>query len=81
MAARFWAEIDEDWKRREDRALAQRAANMTATREGKPVPYPNPFMSWDPTKVPRNASPSEYLASVIEFRKLCRPSEPKRHKI
>ena len=28
---RPWAEIDEDWKRKEERALAQRAANAAAT--------------------------------------------------
>ncbi len=81
MAEKLWAEIDEDWKRKEARALAQRAANLAATRAGKPVPYPNPFMAWDPTKVPRDASPAEYRASLLEFRRLCCPIEPKRHTI
>ncbi len=81
MAEKLWAETDVDWKRKEERALAQRAANAAAIREGKPVPYPNPFMAWDPTKVPRDASPEEYRASLLEFRKICRPLQPKRHTI
>ena len=81
MAEKLWAEIDEDWKRKEERALAQRAANLAAVRDGKPAPYPNPFMAWDPTKVPRGASPAEYRASLLEFRKICRPREQKRHTI
>ncbi len=81
MVERLWAEIDEDWKRKERRALAQRAANLAALREGKSVPFPNPFMAWDPTKAPRDASPSEYRASVLEFRKICRPIKAKRHTI
>lgn len=81
MAEKRWAEIDEDWRRKEERALAQRAANAAAIRQGKPAPYPNPFAVWDPTKVPRDASPAQYRASVREFRKLCRPPEPKRHTI
>ncbi len=48
--ARPWAEIDEDWKRKEERALAQRAANAAA-REDRPLPYPSPFSALGPTKL------------------------------
>jgi hypothetical protein len=47
-ARRLWAEIDEDWKRKEECALAQRATNAVALREGGPVPYPNPFAALNP---------------------------------
>ena len=40
---RLWAELDEDWKRKEERALEQRRANAEAVREGRPLPYVNPF--------------------------------------
>ena len=79
--ALVWAEIDEDWKRKEERAMAQRAANVAASREGRPLPYPNPFDVWDPTKVPRDASPEQIRQSHMEFRKICPPFQPKRHTI
>ncbi len=78
---RPWAEIDEDWKRKEERALAQRAANAAAARDGRPLPYPNPWDVLDPTKLPRDASPEAYQQSYREFRKLCPPFQPKRHTI
>ncbi len=78
---RLWAEIDEDWKRKEDRALAQRAANEAAIREGKPVPYPNPWDTLDPTKLPRDAPQEANQQRHLEFRKLCPPFKPKRHTI
>lgn len=78
---RPWAEIDEDWKRKEERALAQRAANVAAGREGKPLPYPSPWDTLDPTKLPRDAPPEAYRQSFLEFRKLCPPFQPKRHTI
>lgn len=79
--ARLWAEIDEDWKRREDRALAQRAANAAAAREGEPLPYPNPWDSLDPTKLPRDAPREARRQRYLEFRKLCPPFKPKRYTI
>lgn len=79
MEEKPWAEIDDDWKRKEDRALAQRQGNAAAVREGKPVPYPNPFMALDTTKVARSASATDYQQSLIEFRKTCLPPETKRH--
>ncbi len=81
MAEKLWAEINEDWKRKEERALAQRAANAAAAREGKPAPYPNPFAALDPTKVSAGASFEEIQESYREFRKICRPTPPKRHTI
>ncbi len=78
---RPWAEIDEDWRRKEERALAQRAANVAASREGRPQPYPNPWDVLDPTKVPRDASPEAFRRSYVEFRKICPPFRPKRHTI
>ncbi len=79
--ARPWAEIDDDWRRKEERALAQRAANAAAARDGRPLPYPNPFGSAGPAKLPRDASPEEYHRWFLEFRKICRPFQPKRHTI
>jgi hypothetical protein len=81
MAEKLWAEIDEDWKRKEERALAQRAANAAAVREGKPVPYPNPLAAFDPTKVPADASDEQIQQSYREFCKICPPVRPKRHTI
>ena len=34
MAEKLWAEIDEDWRRKEERTLAQRAANLEAQSKG-----------------------------------------------
>ncbi len=79
--AKPWAEIDEDWKRKEERALAQRAANEAAAREGRPLPYPNPWDTLDPTKLPRDAPREAYLQRYLEFRKLCPPFKPKRYRI
>ncbi len=78
---RPWAEIDEDWKRKEERALAQRAANAAALREGRPVPYPSPFSALGPAKLAPDASPEERRRWYLEHRKICRPFRPKRHTI
>ena len=79
--AKFWAEIDEDWKRKEERALAQRAANAAAVREGKAQPYPSPFGALGPEKSSPEASQEEYHEWYLEQRKACRPFLPKRHTI
>ncbi len=79
--ARPWAEIDEDWKRKEERALAQRAANAAAMCEGKPPPYPNPLSASGPAKLPPDADPEERHQWYLEHRKSCRPFRPKRHLI
>ena len=81
MAEKLWAEIDEDWKGKEKRALAQRAANAAAVRQGKPIPYPNPFATADPTKVAADASPEKRAQRYREFCKICPPFRPKRHTI
>jgi len=48
-----------DWKgaEREGRALEQRAANDRAAQARQPLPFPNLWDRWDPTKVDRGASP------------------------
>ncbi len=79
--ARPWAEIDEDWKRKEERALAQRAANAAASRARQPLPYPNRWDALDPTKLPRDAPREAYRQRYLELRKLCPPFKPKRHTI
>lgn len=79
--SRPWAEIDEDWKRKEGRALAQRAANDAAAREGRPLPYPNPWDTLDPTKLPHDASREAHRRRYLELRRLCPPYQPKRHTI
>lgn len=61
--------------------MAQRTANVEAQREGRPLPYPNPFDLLDPTKVPADAAPEQVAESHRQFRKICRPFQPKRHTI
>lgn len=79
--ARPWAEIDEDWKRKEERAIAQRAANAAAAREGRPLPDLNPFSTLGPSKLSTDASREEYHKWYLEQRKVYRPFQPKRHTI
>ncbi len=81
MTDKPWAEIDEDWKRKEERALAQRSANAAAAREGRPLPHPGPWDTLDPTKVPADAAPEEVHRSYLEFCRLCPPARPRRHTI
>ena len=76
---RPWAEIDEAWRRKEERAMEQRAANAAALREGRPAPYVSFLAKHDPTKVDENASEEEFRASYREFCKICPPHQPKRH--
>jgi len=79
MAEKRWAEIDDDWRRKEERAMAQRAANATAAREGRPAPFPNPFLFWDPTKLTAEEAQDEaaVLRRYREFCKICPPYKPK----
>ena len=76
-----WADIDEDWRAKEERAMAQRRANEEAERQGLPLPYVNPFFLLDPTKVGPDASPEEISRSDREFSKICRPPSRKRYTI
>ncbi len=76
-----WAELDPDWKRKEERALAQREANAAAARAGQPIPFPNFFSLVDPTKLPADAPPQAIRQRYREFCKICRPFQPKRHTI
>lgn len=62
-------------------ALEQRAANERAARVGEPLPFPNPWDRWDPTKVSRDAGQDEVQASYIAFTKLCRPRPRRRHRL
>jgi len=59
------------WAEHERRSMAQRGANEAASRAGEPLPYPNPWDVWDPTKLPRDAPrwPSGYCRS-----RACRPT-------
>lgn len=58
------------------RALEERAANERAQREGRPLPYPNPWDELDPTKLlPEEATPERIAERYREFCKLC--SRPK----
>jgi len=78
MAEKRWAEIDDDWRRKEERAMAQRAANAAADREGNPLPFPNPWDEADPTKLrPEEASEEAALRRYREFCKICPPFKPK----
>jgi hypothetical protein len=55
----------------EARALRQRAANRAAARRGDPLPFPNPWDAWDPTKLPQGASVRAIERRYREFLKLC----------
>jgi hypothetical protein len=81
MTEKPWAEIDEDWKRKEQQALAQREMNSAAAREGRASPFPNPFRALGPAKAPSDSSAEEYHRWFLEHRKMCRQFEPKRHTI
>ena len=76
-----WADIDDDWRRKEERSMAQRTANAAAEREARPLPYPSPWEAFDPTKLRRDASFEVWIERVREFQKICRPYRPKRHTI
>lgn len=62
------------------RALEDREANARARARGEPLPFPNPWDAWDPTKVGPDATPEEIHRSYLEFRKRCR-TPLKRHTI
>ncbi len=78
---RRWAEIDDDWRRKEERAIGQREANAAAARGGRLLPFPNPFDRWDPTKLsPEEADdPEAILRRHRRLRKICRPPKPRRY--
>lgn len=81
MSEKLWAELDDDWRRKEERAATQRVANMEAIREGRPLPYPNSWDELDPTKVSADSTPEQLAERHRQFTKLCRPFQPKRHTI
>jgi hypothetical protein len=64
----------------EARAIAQREENERAKAEGRPLPYPNPWDVWDPTKLdPAEATPEKIAERYREFCKLCPPRKRKEH--
>ncbi|MBI4602384.1 MAG: hypothetical protein HY721_10540 [Planctomycetes bacterium] len=66
----------------EARAIAQREANRRAKELGLPMPYPNPWDEWDPTKLdPEEATPEAIHRSYQEFCKLCPRDPRKRHSL
>jgi hypothetical protein len=64
-------------KEQEAKAMKQRADNRRAARDGKPLPFPNPWDEWDPTKVEPGSSVEEIHQSYVEFNKIC-PAPPRR---
>lgn len=60
---------------------AQRAANEQARARGEPLPYPNPWVALDPTKLPPGASPEEIHRRYLAFREVCRAPQCKRYTI
>jgi hypothetical protein len=69
-------------REQEERAIAEREANRLAKEKGLPLPYPNPWDVWDPTKVdPENATPEAIAQSYREFCKLCPPRKRKEHSL
>lgn len=68
------------WAEHEARAMAQRRANQEAAQAGKPLPYPSPWDTWDPTKLdPAEATPEAIHERYRAFTKLCPPKKPKQH--
>ena len=64
----------------EARALAEREANLLAKEQGLPLPFPNPWDIWDPTKLdPEEATPEKIAERYREFCKLCPPRRRKFH--
>jgi hypothetical protein len=64
----------------EARALAEREANRLAKEQGLPLPFPNPWDVWDPTKVdPDRATPEAITESYRAFLKLCPRRRRKEH--
>ena len=70
-----------EWREKEARAVAQRAANEAALARGEPLPFPNPWDAVDASKVPADASPEQITASYEAFSLQCRPRARKRHTI
>jgi hypothetical protein len=66
-------------REQEARALRERAANRAAGRQSVPIPFPNPWDAWDPTKLAPGASVDEIRRRYLEFRKLCPRPRPKTH--
>ncbi len=67
------------WAEHEAQTMAEREANQAAFQAGQPVPFPNPWDVWDPSKLPRDAPPEAYPESYRAFTRLCRPKPRKRH--
>ena len=65
----------------ERRSEDERAANLRAVAEGRPLPSPNMWDRLDPTKVAPDAMPGEIQASFVRFQKLCRPRARIRHRL
>lgn len=81
MDEKRWAQLDENWRAKEERAQRERAANLEALQEGRPAPYANPFWQLDRTKAPAGATPEEITRSYQEFAKTCRRPTRKRFTI
>lgn len=65
----------------EQRATDERGANARAATTGEPLPFPNVWDRWDPTKVPATATAEEIQASYVRFRRLCQPRARIRHRL
>ena len=76
-----WAEIDEGWRREEERSLPHRESNGCVLREGRPFPCLSFLERHDPTKVGPDATDEEILKSDRQFSKVGLPHRPKRHTI
>jgi hypothetical protein len=61
------------------RALRERRANAEAKAKGLPMPFPNFWDQYDPTKVAPGATEEEIHQRYVEFCKLCPPYRKKRH--
>lgn len=68
-------------ERPHDPHLAQRLENEQAAEQGRPLPYPNVWDRLDPTKVPRDASPEQVMASYHAFCEICPPWSPEIHQL
>jgi hypothetical protein len=68
-------------EKQERRAEQERAANVRAAAEGRPLPSPNIWDRLDPTKVRPGATAEDIQASFARFQKLCRPRARIRHRL
>ncbi len=79
-SAILWVEVMKT-SRQIEKAASERLANAHAADAGGPLPFPNPWDNFDPTKVARDASPADITRSYLEFTKLCQKRPRRTHRL